>query len=581
MKDTDHKNYEKDSFKTIDALKFIFPFLKPFRKYFVFGMISIFITGFLSLSLPIITGNILDVSLNKSNTDLPYTANFLVILLVIMVVLENLFNFIKDYFFNKMNELTIGHIRKVLYERYLKYPISFYDKERIGELLSRLNTDVSMLKYIFCEQIPTFLYQTVLAIVAISILFYLDVTLTLITLITFPIALLAAKLIGKKVKLISKKIQDYYATSSIYVEETLQNIRTVKTFANESHETKSYNLLLDKIIKYSVAMGLYKTGLDSLGGMIASLVLVFTFWYGTFLVETNQVTFGILITFFLINFLLGESISKIANAYGKLQNSISVVDRIKGLMEVELEPYLNNKQLNVKFNGSIRFENCSFSYSQSKNVIFKTMNLDIKKGSIIGILGPSGVGKSTFIQLILRFYSPTKGRILLDDKPIDKLPLQNYRKLFGVVSQEIDLFGGTIKENISYSSGKYSIDDIIEAAKIANAYDFIQRLPLKFDTEIGEKGLTLSGGQRQRIAIARALLNNPPILIFDEATSSIDRKTEDLIQEALDRVMLSRTSIIITHKMETIRHADKIYHIENGKLKLHKDIDDEETSRRK
>lgn len=199
MKDTGPKNYKKDSFKTTDALKYIFPFLKPFRKYFVFGMISIFITGFLSLSLPIITGNILDVSLNKSNTDLPYTANFLVILLVILVISENLFNFIKDYFFNKMNELTIGHIRKALYERYLKYPISFYDKERIGELLSRLNADVSMLKYIFCEQIPTFLYQTVLAIVAISILFYLDVTLTLITLITFPIALLAAKLIGKKV----------------------------------------------------------------------------------------------------------------------------------------------------------------------------------------------------------------------------------------------------------------------------------------------------------------------------------------------------------------------------------------------
>lgn len=325
-------------------------------------------------------------------------------------------------------------------------------------------------------------------------------------------------------------------------------------------------------------MGLYKTGLDSLGGLIASLVLVFTFWYGTFLVETNQVTFGILITFFLINFLLGESISKIASAYGKLQNSISVVGRIKGLMEVELEPYLSSKEPIVNFNTSIKFENCSFSYSQSKNAVFKTINLNIKKGSIIGVLGPSGVGKSTFIQLILRFYSPTKGRILLDDKPIDKLPLQNYRKLFGVVSQEIDLFGGTIKENISYSSEKFSINDIIEAAKIANAYDFIQRLPSKFDTRIGEKGLMLSGGQRQRIAIARALLNNPPILIFDEATSSIDRETEYLIQEALGRVMLSRTSIIITHKIETIQHADKIYHIENGKLKLHKDIDDMKTN---
>ncbi len=492
--------------------------------------------------------------------------NFVLLLLGIVVAL-NLFTFIQRYMFNKMNELTIGNLRKELYKRYLRYPVSFYDKERIGELLSRINTDIAMVQYIFCEQIPTFIYQTVVMVVAITIMFFVSVKLTLITLVTFPVAILLSIIIGKRVRRISKSIQDSFAKSFIYVEETLQKIRTVKIFGNEAREQKEHEVLLDKIVNDSVKKGVYTTSLDSLGAMITSVVMVFIFWYGTSLLKTDEATIGSLVTFFFTSFLLGESISKISSAYGNLQNSISVVGRLKWLMEVKKEPNQGNNDIPVSFDKTIAFKNCSFSYSEDRDeTVLESLDLTIHKGMKIGIVGPSGAGKSTLIQLILRFYEPTSGSILLDDTPISELPLQAYRDIFGVVSQEIELFGGTIKSNIAYSVRDCDMDEIIDAAKKANAYEFIQKLPKGFDTVVGENGIMLSGGQRQRIAIARALLKNPDILLLDEATSSVDSGTETLIKEALERLMVNRTAIIVAHRLDTIRDADKILVFDKGKI---------------
>ena len=522
--------------------------------------------GGLSLSLPIITGQIVDKLLKGKEMLFDISLNQLILILLVLVVAVNIFKFIQRYLFNKMNELTIGNIRKELYGRYLKYPVSFFDKERIGELLSRINTDISMVQYIFCEQMPAFIYQTIVMFVAITIMFFINFELTLITLATFPIAVLLSVSIGRKIRAISKRIQDSFAKSFVYVEETLQKVRTVKIFGNEENEKAKHNLLLDKIVTDSIKKGIYTTSLDSLGSVITNIVLVLIFWYGTSLVKANEVSIGNLVTFFFISFLLGESVSKISSAYGNLQNSISVVGRLKNLMEIELEKNYTNSR-NVKFDESLVLKNCSFSYSNIRNeLVLNQINLVIKKGMKIGIVGPSGAGKSTLIQLFLRFYEPIEGEILLDGLTISDYPLQAYRKLFGVVSQEIELFGGTIRDNISYSMENATMDDIIEAAKKANAFEFIEKLPKGLDTVVGENGIMLSGGQRQRIAIARALLKNPEILLLDEATSSVDPGTEALIKEALDRLMLNRTSIVIAHRLDTIRDADKILVFNKGKI---------------
>lgn len=552
---------------TIKALRYISTFLKPYRQYFIYGMVFIFLVGALSLSLPIITGHIVDVLVNKNKINSTFSIDKIVLILLVLVVLTNICKFFQRYFFNKMNELTIGFIRKELYHRYLKYPISFFDKERIGELLSRINTDISMVQYIFCEQIPAFIYQSTVMIVAIGIMFYIQIKLTLITLLTFPIAILLSIVIGKKVQNISKFIQDSFAKSFIYVEETLQKIRTVKIFGNERNEQIKHEELLDSIIKESIKKGIYTTSLDSLGAIITNIVLVLIFWYGTSLVTLGEITIGNLATFFLISFLLGEAVSKISSAYANLQNSISVVDRLKFLMNYELEDQTFLGKPDVRFTHSISFKNCSFSYLNSRNdLVLKSINIEIKKGMKIGIVGASGAGKSTLIQLLLRFYKPIEGDIFLDEIPISNYSLQSYRKVFGVVSQEIELFGGTIKDNICYSSENYTIEDVIDAAKKANAYEFIEKLPDRFNTMVGENAMMLSGGQRQRIAIARALLKNPKILLLDEATSSVDSGTEKLIKEALNRLMANRTSIIIAHRMDTIRDADRILVFEKGEI---------------
>lgn len=548
------------------VLRTFLKFLYPFLNLFVMGVVCIFVAGGLQLVSVKYIGKLFDVPLHGGD-NLFVGIDRIVLILLGIIVLQNFFSFLQQYIFCRLNELSIANIRKTLYNRYLRYTVSFYDRERVGDLLSRINGDIGMIQYIFSEQLPVFLYQTVILTVSLAMLFLINVKLTYLMIVTFPITAVLAVVIGKKVRKLSKGIQDLYAESNIYVEETLQKIRTVKAFANEVKESFKYSKLLGNIINDSIRRSTLKSGLDSISSLVTIVAEVAILWYGSKLLSAGEITVGNLISFILITFCVGSAISSLANAFGNLQNSFGSTERLFYLLYKEAEEDYRIPNVNIGFKHSLKLDHISFHYEANPNVkVLDQINLEIARGETIGMVGESGVGKSTITQLILRFYEPVSGRIFLDGKDISTLPLSTYRKLFGVVTQETELFGSTIWENLCYGNPHADRKTVIQAVEQASAYDFIKELPNGFQTVIGENGLTLSGGQRQRIAIARALLVNPEILIFDEATSSLDSSTEHSIRDSLNLLKKDKTTIMVAHRLASIKQADKIYVLSDGKI---------------
>lgn len=553
----------------MEKLKTFLKYFLPFKKYFFTGLIFVFLSGGAQILSYSIVGNLIDLSIKKDARLWGFTLNQTLLILFGIVVLQTGFGFVQQYLFSKMNEYSLAAIRKEMFSRYVKYPISVFDRERIGNLLSRISVDTSMLQYIFTEQIPTFIYQFVVLLISLSMLFIINWKLALFMLLIFPPALLVAQFLGKRIQRLSEEIQNIIAESSTHIEETLQKIRTVKAYANEKREIDKYNSLLSRIVNNNIKRIVTKLGLGNLQVLLTISAQVMVLWYGTGLVNKGEITIGGLISFIMITLCLGSAITSLGGAYGNLQNSIGSTKSLHFLFNEPLEKgYSIPANGALSFRHDIQFNDMSFSYygPEAEDIVLKNLSFQIRKGEKIGIVGSSGEGKSTLIQLLLRFYPATSGHISMDGRNIDEFPLQDYRCLFGVVSQEIELFGFSIRENIGYGNPGLSDEAITAAAKKANAFDFISKLPNGFDTTIGENGITLSGGQRQRIAIARAIAVNPEILILDEATSALDYKTEQLIKEDLDALMLDKTAIIITHRISSIQNTDKIIVLKNGRV---------------
>ncbi|MDQ6530681.1 ABC transporter transmembrane domain-containing protein [Flavobacterium sp. LHD-85] len=544
----------------------IFKYAKNHKWKFFLGLIFLFLTSATALAFPKLMGMLVDCVTNKNLS----RANEIALGLIAILGLQAIFSFFRISLFVNFTENSLSNIRFALYENLIKLPMSFYSQKRVGELNSRISADISQLQDTFSTTIAEFLRQFILIIGGFVILGSISPKLTLMMLAIVPVVAVAAVIFGRFIRKYGKKTQDKVAESQVIVEETLQGISNVKAFANEWYEIQRYKNKIREIVKIAIKGGQYR-------GYFASFIILCLFgcvvavvWYGITLTIKGEVEgVGDLISFVLYTTFIGASFGGIAEMYAQIQKAVGATERVFELLEETPEEINAKPRLTAveKIKGNVVFNNVAFSYPSRKEVqVLKDVNFNAEFGQKIAIVGPSGAGKSTISSLLLRFYDITSGEILVDGKNIHDYDLEDLRGNMSIVPQDVILFGGTIRENIAYGNPNASEEEIIAAAKQANAFNFVDGFPEKFETLVGERGVKLSGGQRQRIAIARALLKNPSILILDEATSSLDSESEKLVQEALEVLMEGRTSIIIAHRLSTIRNADKILVLDNGKI---------------
>jgi ABC-type multidrug transport system fused ATPase/permease subunit len=548
---------------SLNKARLIFKYSGNHKWKFFVGLFFLLLTSITALAFPKFLGLLVDCVATK-NLD---KANKITLGLFGILILQSIFSFFRLSLFINFTENTLANLRFALYKNLIKLPMSFFAQKRVGELNSRLSADISQLQDTLTSTIAEFLRQFILIIGGFIILATISPKLTLMMMSIVPVVAVAAVIFGRFIRKYGKKTQDKIAESQVVVEETLQGITNVKAFANEWYEIERYKSKINEIVKIAIKGGQYR-------GFFASFIIICLFgavvsvvWYGvTLTINGEMKNVGQLISFVLYSAFIGASFGGIAELYSQLQKAIGSTERIFELLE-ETPEEINDIKLNniEKIKGEVTFQNVAFTYPSRKEIqVLKDVSFKANFGKKIAIVGPSGAGKSTISSLLLRFYDINSGTILIDDKNIYDYDLESLRGNMSIVPQDVILFGGSIRENIAYGKPNATEEEIILAAKQANALNFVNGFPEKFETIVGERGIKLSGGQRQRIAIARALLKNPSILILDEATSSLDSESEKLVQEALETLMEGRTSIIIAHRLSTIRNADTILVLDNG-----------------
>jgi ATP-binding cassette subfamily B protein len=546
----------------------IFRFMRPHVGVFIIGLISLALSSLTILAFPKLAGELLDVAAGKSK----YFTSIqqVTIWLVVVLFLQSIFSFIRVYTFAIVTERGMADVRKAIYNKIVWLPMGFFDSRRVGELLSRLTADAGTLQETFSFTLAEFLRQVLTLVFGVAIILFITTKLTLFMLATFPIIIVIALFFGKHIRNLSKKTQDRLADANVIVEESFQSISVVKAFTNENFETTRYANAIGNSMNVAIHSAKYRGLFISflifvvLGGIVAIGS------FGATQVASNTLDPGELFSFVLYTSLIGFSIAGLGDIFTQLQRAIGASERVLEILEEKSEKDLYNQTPSTshqKLKGEILFDNVSFTYPTRKEAtVLQHLNFIIQPGEKIALVGPSGSGKSTIINLLMRFYPLNEGAINVDGKNIQAFNLTDYRQNLGIVPQEVILFGGTILENISYGKADATTEEIQEAARKANALEFIDRFPEKFETVVGERGVKLSGGQRQRIAIARAILKDPSILILDEATSALDAHSESLVQEAMEKLMEGRTTIIIAHRLSTIKKADRIFVIREGKL---------------
>ncbi len=543
----------------------IFKYAGNHRWKFYVGLVFLLFTGATALAFPKLMGMLIDCVKNKNNDQ----ANMIAGGLILILFLQSIFSFFRLYLFVNFTEHTLANLRVSLYSNLVKLPMSFFSQKRVGELNSRISSDITQIQDTLTSTIAEFLRQFILIIGGVLLLANESIKLTLLMLSVVPLVAVAAVIFGRFIRKYSKSVQDKVAESQVVVEETMQGISIVKAFANEWYEIARYNGKIKEVVKIAIKGGKYR-------GYFASFIIFCLFgaivavvWFGVRLSISGEMSVGQLISFVLYSTFVGASFGGIAELYAQIQKAIGATERVFELLDETPEKINSDRDLATidKIKGNVTFKNVAFSYHSRKEIkVLKDVSFTANFGQKIAIVGPSGTGKSTIASLLLRFYTIDEGEILVDGKNIYDFDLEHLRGNMSIVPQDVILFGGTIRENIAYGKPNATEEEIVTASKQANAYNFIESFPEKFETIVGERGIKLSGGQRQRIAIARALLKNPSILILDEATSSLDSKSEKLVQEALEILMEGRTSIIIAHRLSTIRSADQILVLDNGKI---------------
>ena len=547
-------------------LKKLISYYKPYKFLFFSDLVFAMIGAGITLVLPLIVRYITNNVVFANNDNLMETILFLGGLMILLVLIEMGCNYYMVYYGHMMGVKMEANMRRDIFEHYQKLSFRFFDDRKVGELLSRITSDLFEITELLHHGPEDICISLIKIVGAFIILIHINVPLTLLTFICIPVMLVLAIYFNKKMKRAFKKNRQRVAQINTQIEDSLSGVRVVKSFANEKIEIEKFqkgnhNYELSKKDSYR-----YMAGYHSSVGAMTTMVTVVVIVMGGFLMGKNTIKATDLITFLLYinNFI--EPVKKLINFAEQFQNGYSGFERFMEVMSVEPDIQDAKDAISVeKLQGNISFEDVSFHYASNKEQVLHNINLHVQEGEYVALVGPSGVGKTTLCSLIPRFYEVTEGVIRIDDIDIRKMKQAELRSQIGIVQQDVYLFAGTIMENIRYGKPDATDEEVVLAAKRANAHEFITAFPDGYDTDIGQRGVKLSGGQKQRLSIARVFLKNPPILIFDEATSALDNESEKVVQQSMEELAKNRTTFVIAHRLSTIRNAKRILVLtENG-----------------
>ncbi len=490
------------------------------------------------------------------------------IMIFLLMLFKNISFWLQAYFSSRALESIIRDIRFAIYKHLQTLSMGFFTKKRTGELVSRTINDTGLLNEMISLSISNLIKDPFLVVIYFVFLLVLNWRLTLLILVALPPVLFGMNKLGKHLKRYSLKGQERMAELYSHLQETLESMKIVKAFGTKEYEIQRFWRRLNEFFKVNLKRIWVQKLSTPFNEVIGTGVAIFIFWYGgKQVLELGTFRPEEFVQYIFALLMIMQPIKALANDYANIMQGLAAAERIFALIDTPPEIKSVPNAPRVKgFKECISFNNVSFWYSPDKEPALKNVTFTLHKGEILAIVGPSGSGKTTITELMLRFYDPQQGKICLDNTDIRELELWSYRSLFGLVTQDVILFYETIKGNIAYGLNDVPLEDIIEVAKIANAHDFIMRLPQGYDTIIGERGVTLSGGERQRIAIARAIIRSPEILILDEATSSLDTESEMLVQEAIERIIKGRTVLVIAHRLSTVRNAHRIIVLDKGEI---------------
>jgi ABC transporter fused permease/ATP-binding protein len=527
------------------------------------GTAALFVSAGLSLCYPQLVKHLVDAVVDGGGRELVDRA---ALLLVALFAVRGGFTFVRHYMFTVAAERVVTRLRRDLYSALVRQEIAFFDDHRTGELTNRLASDTTVLQSMVTVNVSMALRHGVMGAGALVILLFTSWKLTLFMVLVVPVVVVIAKTYGRSIRRKSRAVQDRLAEATEIAEETLGSIRTVRAFAREGAEIGRYSAAVERAFEVArergKATGLFQGAI----GFAAYSAVAAVLWFGGVLLVEGSMGMGELASFLLYTMIVALSVGAMSNLWEDLYKASGATQRVFELLDREPSVSGGARRLEA-VEGHVRFEGVSFAYPTRTDIpVLTGLDLELRAGEVVALVGPSGAGKSTVAALLSRFYDPTGGRITLDGEDLRGLDPDWLRERVGVVSQEPVLFATTVDENIRYGRPDASEAEVVAAATAANAHDFITAFPEGYATRVGERGVKLSGGQKQRVAIARALLKDPEVLILDEATSSLDAESEHLVQEALDRLMQGRTTLVIAHRLSTVKGADRILVLDGGRV---------------
>lgn len=513
------------------------------------------------LSIPLGIRELLDAVFDEGDRELLQSVT---LVLISLFFLQALLGFFGGYIMDWVGERMVTDLRKKLYDHLQDMSLRFYSNRRLGELTSRLTNDVAAVRDAVTGTLSEGLTQTINLVGSVGLMLWLNWRLSLIIFVTVPVIALAVRYFGGLIRKLSRTVQDRLADTTAIAEEALSAIQAVKSFAREPFEIRRYNRKAEELFDTARKKAVYSNLFWSSVAVLFMSTLIIIFWYGGTEVLAGRLSAGDLVAFIFFAFNIGRSLSGMARIYTIFSSAVGASERIFGLMD-EVPEVIDTSGAtelnNVK--GKVEFRDVCFSYNKETEVL-RSINFKASPGDIIALVGPSGAGKTTLLNLIPRFYDLTSGVIRVDGVDISRVSQRSLRQQLAIVPQQIELFSSSIRENIRYGRLDATDSDVREAAKAAQAHEFIMDHPDGYSAKVGEKGVKLSGGQRQRIAIARAILKAPRILLLDEATSALDSESEQALQQALDNLMRGRTTFVIAHRLSTIRNASRILVLDKG-----------------